>query len=172
MLRKFFLVQYGLLSLLFLLSISVNATLTKETFSCMACGVWRGALYLCKNLARLGRNTPAYSSTLRLVGPRPRQPTRNFDVPACAFVVFVTRRVFFRGWCHVPRVLGCTEEAKAAELTEKLGVEVKRSMVVLSHSPMRVLAVEFSRKRVMVLGSSAKEIAREDLGLLETVSSS
>ncbi|CAN0005956.1 unnamed protein product [Ectocarpus fasciculatus] len=42
-------------------------------------------------------------------------------------------------------------------------------MVVLSHSPMRALAPEYSGKRVMVLGSSAKKIAEEDLGLLDTV---
>lgn len=64
---------------------------------------------------------------------------------------------------------GCTEEAKAKELTAKLGVDVQRSMVVLSHSPMRTLAQEYSGKRVMVLGSSAKRIAEEDLGLSETV---
>eukprot|EP00903_Cladosiphon_okamuranus_P011989 g11258.t1 len=64
---------------------------------------------------------------------------------------------------------GCTEEAKALELTRKLGVPVRRSMVVLSHSPMRCLAKEYSRKRVMVLGSSAKQIAEEDLGLRDTV---
>ncbi|CAM9116595.1 unnamed protein product [Pylaiella littoralis] len=64
---------------------------------------------------------------------------------------------------------GCTEESKAQELTHKLGVQVHRSMVVLSHSPMRALAPEYSGKRVMVLGSSAKEIAEEDLGLRDTV---
>lgn len=42
-------------------------------------------------------------------------------------------------------------------------------MVVLSHSPMRSLAAEYAGKRVMVLGSSAKKIAEEDLGLGETV---
>ncbi|CAM9191195.1 unnamed protein product, partial [Hapterophycus canaliculatus] len=64
---------------------------------------------------------------------------------------------------------GCTEEEKARELTKKLGVQVDRSMVVLSHSPMRALAPEYSGKRVMVLGSSAKQIAEEDLGLRDTV---
>eukprot|EP00904_Undaria_pinnatifida_P009049 jgi/Undpi1/5274/HiC_scaffold_2.g00555.m1 len=64
---------------------------------------------------------------------------------------------------------GCTEESKAKELTKKLGVDVQRSMVVLSHSPMRTLAPAYAGKRVMVLGSSAKEIAEEDLGLSETV---
>ncbi|CAB1105712.1 unnamed protein product [Ectocarpus sp. CCAP 1310/34] len=64
---------------------------------------------------------------------------------------------------------GCTEEAKARDLTSKLGVQVHRSMVALSHSPMRALASEYSGKRVMVLGSSAKKIAEEDLGLLDTV---
>lgn len=44
-------------------------------------------------------------------------------------------------------------------------------MVVLSHSPMRCLAEEYSGKRVMVLGSSAKQIAEEDLGLRDTVRS-
>lgn len=69
---------------------------------------------------------------------------------------------------HSPHA-GCTEESKAQELTHKLGVQVHRSMVVLSHSPMRALAPEYSGKRVMVLGSSAKEIAEEDLGLRDTV---
>ncbi|CAM9761986.1 unnamed protein product [Laminaria digitata] len=64
---------------------------------------------------------------------------------------------------------GCTEEAKAKDLTEKLSVGVRRSMVILSHSPMRTLAPKYSGKRVMVLGSSAKQIAEEDLGLSETV---
>ena len=41
--------------------------------------------------------------------------------------------------------------------------------MVLSHSPMRTLVPEYSGKRVMVLGSSAKRIAEEDLGLSETV---
>ena len=50
-------------------------------------------------------------------------------------------------------------------------MDVQRSMVVLSHSPMRVLAPLYWGKRVMVLGSSAKKIAEEDLGLDETVSS-
>lgn len=65
---------------------------------------------------------------------------------------------------------GCVEEDKALELTRKLGVRVHRSMVVLSHSPMRCLAEQYSEKRVMVLGSSAKQIAEEDLGLRDTVS--
>lgn len=68
------------------------------------------------------------------------------------------------------RCSGCTEEDKAVELTRKLGVQVHRSMVVLSHSPMRCLAAEYSEKRVMVLGSSAKQIAEEDLGVRDTVS--
>lgn len=70
-------------------------------------------------------------------------------------------------WCSP--LTGCTEESKARELTQKLGVQVHRSMVVLSHSPMRALAPEYSEKRVMVLGSSAKQIAEEDLGLRDTV---
>ncbi|CAN0260139.1 unnamed protein product, partial [Discosporangium mesarthrocarpum] len=64
---------------------------------------------------------------------------------------------------------GCTEREKAEELTEKLGVPVSRSMVVLSHSPMRALSPEFSAKRVLVLGSGATRIASEDLGLQNTV---
>ena len=71
----------------------------------------------------------------------------------------------------VPPFSGCTEAAKARELSEKLGVEIQRSMVVLAHSPMRTLAPMYWGKRVMVLGSSAKEIAHEDLGLDATVRS-
>ena len=70
---------------------------------------------------------------------------------------------------YTPCCAGCTEESKAKDLTEKLGVDVRRSMVVLSHSSMRTLAPRYSGKRVMVLGSSAKRIAEEDLGLSETV---
>lgn len=77
--------------------------------------------------------------------------------------------VYIHIYAHA-RSSGCTEEDKALELTRKLGVQVHRSMVVLSHSPMRCLAAEYSGKRVMVLGSSAKQIAEEDLGLRDTVS--
>lgn len=64
---------------------------------------------------------------------------------------------------------GCTEHEKAQELTKLLGVEVVRSMVVLCHSPMRTLVPELSSKRVLVLGSKARIIAKEDLGLRDMV---
>ncbi|CAM9883772.1 unnamed protein product [Chrysoparadoxa australica] len=63
---------------------------------------------------------------------------------------------------------GCTESAKASELSEKLGVQVTKDMVCLSHSPMRCLAKEFGHKRILVLGSNATKIAQEDLGLSNT----
>jgi HAD superfamily hydrolase (TIGR01456 family) len=64
---------------------------------------------------------------------------------------------------------GCTEAEKAAELSRKFDLEIPRSMVLLSHSPMRKLAERYKSKRVLVLGNRCQEIAQEDLGLHNTV---
>ncbi|CAM9513222.1 unnamed protein product, partial [Phaeothamnion confervicola] len=64
---------------------------------------------------------------------------------------------------------GCTEAAKAEELSNMFDLEVSRDIVLLSHSPMRELAPMYRDRRVLVLGNAAKEIAAEDVGLHNTV---
>eukprot|EP01084_Bolivina_argentea_P091411 164567_1 len=66
---------------------------------------------------------------------------------------------------------GCTEEAKASDLTSKLGINISREMVILSHSPMRSLASQYRNRRVLVLGNNCKQIAEVDIGLQNVTTS-
>ncbi|ORX74245.1 HAD hydrolase [Linderina pennispora] len=58
---------------------------------------------------------------------------------------------------------GVTEAAKAADISRRLGVEIKPEQVILSHSPMQALAEKYSDKHVLVVGGvqhRCAEIAR------------
>ncbi|KAL1920027.1 uncharacterized protein VTP21DRAFT_1173 [Calcarisporiella thermophila] len=51
---------------------------------------------------------------------------------------------------------GVTEEEKASELSEKLGIRISPSELVLSHSPMCQLASDFRNKNVLVVGGAGR----------------
>ncbi|TPX70231.1 hypothetical protein SpCBS45565_g01853 [Spizellomyces sp. 'palustris'] len=56
---------------------------------------------------------------------------------------------------------GESEDSKAHKLSQKLGVEIHPSQIVLSHSPMRHLAPQYKNKLVHVVGpDECKNVAR------------
>ncbi|KAJ1889350.1 hypothetical protein LPJ66_008075 [Kickxella alabastrina] len=47
---------------------------------------------------------------------------------------------------------GVTEADKAADISQRMGVEISPDQVILAHSPMRALAQEYAQKHVLVVG--------------------
>ncbi|OMJ21284.1 putative CDP-alcohol phosphatidyltransferase class-I family protein [Smittium culicis] len=69
---------------------------------------------------------------------------------------------------------GLTEEQKANEITQKMGVQVNPNQIVLSHSPMRQLVNKYRNDNVLVIGGvndRCAEIAK-DYGFLNAISPS
>ncbi|OMJ23276.1 putative CDP-alcohol phosphatidyltransferase class-I family protein [Smittium culicis] len=59
---------------------------------------------------------------------------------------------------------GLTEEQKANEITQKMGVQVNPNQIVLSHSPMRQLVNKYKNDNVLVIGGvndRCAEIAKD-----------
>ncbi|KAI7862556.1 HAD-like domain-containing protein [Spinellus fusiger] len=62
---------------------------------------------------------------------------------------------------HVPFVLltnggGVTEAQKAQQISQMLDVEIRPEQVILSHSPMRLLAEKYKDKQVLVVGGKGR----------------
>ncbi|OBZ90468.1 putative CDP-alcohol phosphatidyltransferase class-I family protein C22A12.08c [Choanephora cucurbitarum] len=62
---------------------------------------------------------------------------------------------------HIPFVLltnggGVTEEEKARQISELVGVKINPKQVILSHSPMQNLASEYNDKRVLIVGGRGR----------------
>ncbi|KAJ1957877.1 hypothetical protein GGI12_004895, partial [Dipsacomyces acuminosporus] len=58
---------------------------------------------------------------------------------------------------------GVSEAAKAADISQRLGIEISPKQVILSHSPMQALAKEYADKHVLIVGgvgSRCADIAR------------
>ncbi|KAI8322966.1 HAD-superfamily hydrolase, partial [Martensiomyces pterosporus] len=47
---------------------------------------------------------------------------------------------------------GVSEAAKAADLSRRLGLEIRPEQIILSHSPMQALAKEYADKHVLIVG--------------------
>ncbi|KAI8973249.1 HAD-like domain-containing protein [Mycotypha africana] len=65
---------------------------------------------------------------------------------------------------RIPYVLltnggGVTEEEKAKQISDLLGVEINPDQVILSHSPMKSLAKQYESKKVLVVGGKARNCA-------------
>ncbi|KAJ2625111.1 hypothetical protein GGI26_000914 [Coemansia sp. RSA 1358] len=54
---------------------------------------------------------------------------------------------------------GVPEEEKAADISQMLGVEVCADQIVLAHSPMQKLALEYANKHVLVVGGRGRRCA-------------
>ncbi|KAJ2162211.1 hypothetical protein GGF46_000828 [Coemansia sp. RSA 552] len=59
---------------------------------------------------------------------------------------------------------GVSEAAKAADISQRLGMEVSADQVVLAHSPMQALAQKYASEHVLIVGGQGRrcaDIARE-----------
>ncbi|KAJ2864948.1 hypothetical protein GGI22_001606 [Coemansia erecta] len=54
---------------------------------------------------------------------------------------------------------GVPEAEKAADISKRLGVEIRADQVVLAHSPMRSLAAEYANKHVLIVGGKGRRCA-------------
>ncbi|KAJ2556521.1 hypothetical protein EV175_001953 [Coemansia sp. RSA 1933] len=54
---------------------------------------------------------------------------------------------------------GVPEEEKAADISDRLGVEIRADQIILAHSPMQSLVAEYADKHVLIVGGAGRRCA-------------